>query len=135
MLHAILLGVFKYTRETFFEHMGKTSKLAEDINGLAKMYGTLLRRQSDRSLPNTNFSKGIQKGKLMAKEYRGVLLIMATLVRSTKGRKLMGKKMGGENGMTDWSVLVELLLEWEAFLCLKKMKIHHVKRLKQNMYS
>ena len=71
MLHAILLGVFKYTRETFFEHMGKTSKLAEDINGLAKMYGTLLRRQSDRSLPNTNFSKGIQKGKLMAKEYRG----------------------------------------------------------------
>ena len=131
MLHAILLGIFKYTRATFFEHMGETSKLAEDINGLAKMYGQLLTRQSDRSLPNTNFSKGIQKGKLMGKEYRGVLLVMAVLVRSTKGRQLMGKKMGGENGMTDWSVLVELLLEWEAYLCVKKMKKKDVKKLKR----
>ena len=131
MLHAILLGIFKYTRATFFEHMGETSKLAEDINGLAKMYGVLLTRQSDRSLPNTNFSKGTQKGKLMGKEHRGVLLVMAALVRSTKGRKLMGKKMGGEDGMTDWSVLVELLLEWEAYLCLKKMKKRDVKKLKK----
>ena len=122
-MHAILLGIFKYVRESFFEHCGETSKLAEDINGLAKMYGVLFTHQSDRSLPNTNFAKGIQKGKLMAKEYRGVLLNMAALVHCTKGRELLRKKrkFGGEDGVTDWSRLVEMLLEWEAYLNLKKM--------------
>ena len=32
MLHAILLGTFNYARESFFDHMGKSSELAEDIN-------------------------------------------------------------------------------------------------------
>ena len=135
MLHAILLGAFKHVRESFFEHMGKSSQMAEDINGLAKLCGSLLTRQSDRSLPKTNFSKGIQKGKLMAKEYRGVLLIMAAVVRSTSGRKLLEtkRKMGGEHGVTDWMTLIEALLEWEAFLNLKKMKKSDVKKLKKKM--
>ena len=68
-LHAIQLGVFKYLREIFFVQMGKSSQLAEDINGLATMYGKLLTRQSERDLPNTNFAKGIQKGKLMARDF------------------------------------------------------------------
>ena len=135
MLHAILLGIFKYVRESFFEHIGATSELAEDINGLSKLYGMLLTRQSDRSLPKTNFSKGIQKGKLMAKEYRGVLLVMAAVIHSTRGRQLLEKKkaMGGEVGVTDWSRLVETLLEWESFLCLKKIRKDDVKKLKKKM--
>ena len=80
MLHAILLGVFKYVRNIFFENMGEESILAGDMNGLAKQYGKLLTHQSDRDLPHTNFAKGIQKGKLMAKQYRGVLLIMAAVI-------------------------------------------------------
>ena len=68
-LHAIQLGIFKYLREIFFIHMGKSSQLAEEINGLATMYGKLLTRQSERDLPNTNFAKGIQKGKLMARNF------------------------------------------------------------------
>ena len=135
MLHAILLGIFKYVRESFFDHMGKTSELAEDINGLAKEYGVQLSHQSERDLPKANFSKGIQKGKLTAKEYRGVLLVMAALVHSSKGRDLLKKRkrMGGENGLTDWSMLIELLLEWEAYLNLKKMLKSDVKRLKTKM--
>ena len=135
MLHAILLGIFKYVREAFFEHMGKTSQLADDINGIAKIYGRLLTRQSDRSLPKTNFSKGIQKGKLMAKEFRGVLLIMAAVVHSTDGRSLLKKRrlMGGEDGITDWSMLIETLLEWEAFLNLKRMRKDDVVKLKKKM--
>ena len=87
MLHAILLGVFKYARGTFFLYMGEESRLAEDINGLAQMYGKLLSHQSDCDLPHTNFAKGIQKGKLMAKQFRGVLLIMAAVLRSSMGRE------------------------------------------------
>jgi hypothetical protein len=49
--------------------MGKSSQLAKNINGLATMYGKLLTRQSERDLPNTNFAKGIQKGKLMARDF------------------------------------------------------------------
>ncbi len=131
MLHAILLGIFKYLRDIFFTYMGKQSQLAEDINGLAKTYGKGFTHQSDRDFPSTNFSKGIQKGKLMAKEYRGVLLIMAAVLRSTLGRKLLfkRKKFGGQTGLSDWTLLVELLLEWEAYLCESKMLRAHVKRL------
>ena len=122
-LHAIQLGLFKYVREIFFVHMGKSSQLAEDINALATMYGKVLTRQSERDLPNTNFAKGIQKGKLMARDFRGVLLIMAAVLRSTKGRELLfqRRKFGKEEGLRDWILLVELLLEWEAYLGLRRM--------------
>ena len=79
-LHAIQLGIFKYIREIFFLDMGKDSQLAKDVNGLATMYGKLLSHQSDRDLPNTNFAKGIQKGKVMARDFRGILLIMAAVL-------------------------------------------------------
>ena len=133
MLHAILLGIFKYARDIFFIYMGEESKLAEDINGLAQMYGKLLTHQSDRDLPHTNFAKGIQKGKLMAKQYRGVLLNMAAVLRCTLGRNLLmkRKRFGKERGLSDWTLLVELLLEWEAYLCQKEMKRSDVIRLKE----
>ena len=131
MLHAILLGLFKYLQETFFVNMGTYSQLAEDINALAKMYGKLFTRQSDRNFPKTNFSKGIRKGKLMGIEYRGVLLLIAAVLRSTAGRKMLmrRKRFGGQEGLDDWTLLVELLLEWEAYLCQPRMKKRHVKRL------
>ena len=132
-LHAVQLGVFKYLREIFFIHMGKSSQLAEEINGLATMYGKLLTRQSERDLPNTNFAKGIQKGKLMARDFRGVLLIMAAVLASKKGRDLLfqRKKFGREEGLRDWTLLVELMLEWEAYLGEKVMRREHVVRLQK----
>lgn len=137
MLHAVLLGIFKYLRDIFFKYMGKYSQLAEDIDSIAKRYGQDLTHQSDRDFPNTNFTKGIQKGKLMGKEYRGVLLIMAAVLRSTGGREKLfkRKKFGGEDGLRDWTLLVELLLEWEAYLCEETMSKAMVKRLvKKNRF-
>ena len=95
------------------------------------MCGKLMTRQSERDLPNTNFAKGIQKGKVMARDFRGILLIMAAVLRSSKGKALLltRKKFGGPNGIRDWSLLIELLLEWESYLCEKQMKRSHVKRL------
>jgi hypothetical protein len=43
-------------------------------------------------MPITQFSNGIQQGKLMAKEYPGVLLLIATILRSTAGSKLLFAK-------------------------------------------
>ena len=47
------------------------------------VYGKYLKHQSDRDLPDTHFAKGIQKGKLMAKQYWGVLLLMAAVSNKT----------------------------------------------------
>ncbi len=131
MLHALLLGMFKYLRDTFFTTMGATSLLADDINGLATKYGKLLSRQSDRDFPVTNFTQGIARGKLMATHYRGVLLVIAAVLRSTMGRELLYRrsKFGKKEGLQDWTILVELLLEWEAYLCLREMRKDHVKKL------
>ena len=133
MLHALLLGLFKYTRDIFFRNMGPTSQCADDINGLSQIYGKLLSRQSDRSIPYTNFTKGIQEGKVMAKRFRGVLLVMAATLRSTKGRELLfrKKKFKKETGLSDWVLLVETLLEWEAYLCQKEMRRDDVVRLEK----
>ena len=131
MLHQMQLGIFKYCRDIFFLELGESAQVAKEVNGLARMYGKLLSHQSDRTLPATNFSQGIRGGKLMAKDYRGVLLIMAVVMRSSEGRKLMGtkRKFKQEYKKDDWLLLVELLLEWEACLCQPTMKKKHVKRL------
>ena len=78
MLHALLLGIFKYLRDIFFDRSSKTTQLSEDIDALAKLCGERFGRQSERDLPQTNFNKGIRKGKLMAKQCRGVLLLLVS---------------------------------------------------------
>lgn len=135
MLHALLLGLFRYTRDGFFDVIGENSRLADEINALAIEYGVLFGRQSDRDMPKTKFSSGIQQGKLMAKEYTGVLLIIAAILRSTEGRNLLkGKKrsvFGQENGIEDWTQLIETLLLWESWLKSDVMTKHHVRRAQQ----
>ena len=133
MLHAILLGIFKYTRECFFEQIGKDSKPADVINALAQTYGAAFGRQSERDVPLCKFKSGIRKGKLMAKEFRGVLLVMAALLRSTKGRELLrpNTNFRTEVQIKDWTVLVEMLLQWEAFLNSPEMRMREVIQLKK----
>jgi len=133
MLHAMLLGIFKYTRDIFFNFVGESAEVAQDINGLAKAYGKIFSHQSDRSFGSTNFSKGIKEGKLMAKDYRGVLLNMAAVLQSTKGRELLHTKrrFKQDESKDDWILLVEMLLEWEAYLNEPKMFKKDVKRLKE----
>ena len=69
MLHALQLGIFKCTRDVFFQCIGESAQAAHEVNGLARIYGKLLAHQSDHSLPATNSGKGAKDGKLMAKEY------------------------------------------------------------------
>jgi hypothetical protein len=132
MLHALLLGLFKYLRQIFFTHIGPTTDMALEIDGLASQYGELFCRQSERDLPKCKFGEGILKGgKLMAKEYRGVLLVIAAVLRSTKGREMLRTKKNFAKDflLNDWLLLVETLLEWEAYLCEPRMEVRHVKRL------
>ena len=56
---------------------------------------------------------------------------MAAVLRSTAGRELLRvrQRFDGETGLDDWTLLVELLLEWESYLCESVMKRAHVHRL------
>ena len=135
LLHAILLGIFKYARDCFFAQIGKDSLPAEEINALAVQIGKLLARQSDRNRPRTKFGKGIQKGKLMAKEFVGVLLVISVLLRMqasidilTKARK---KSFREPWQRTDWRILIETLIQWEAYLSMEQMDVKLVHRLKE----
>ena len=137
MLHHILLGMFKYTITGFREQIGPSSATCDEINALAKELGKLFQHQSDRDLPKMNFGKGIFQGKIMGKEYSGVLLVVAVILRSTLGRKLLKKVQNFKEDVLidDWSLLVETMLQWEAFLKLDEMEKNHVKRLEhKNRY-
>ena len=133
MLHALLLGIFVTVRDTFFEQCGPDSQLAKDLNALATEFGMLLSRQSDRSLPKTKFSGGIRRGKLMAKEYAGILLVLLCTIRSGRGQKMLQKRKHFKNPNTipDWIMLLETLLQWEKWLKKPKMPLDLVKRAKQ----
>ena len=134
MLHALLLGIFLYVREGFFDQIGPTSQLAKDIDALAQQYGELIGRNSERNLPGCKFSHGIkQKKKLMAMEYRGVLLLIAVVLRSTKGIELLrdSAHFATPALRKDWILLVETLLQWETFLNKREMDLHVVHRLER----
>ena len=133
MLHAFLLGTFKYIRDIFFEYIGKDSEGARVINALSKVYSKFFARQSDRTMPGTAFTKGIQVGKLMGKDYRGVLVIILAMLRSTKGQSVLRKHKNFklESSVMDWILLVETLLTWESYLNEPQMERQHVKRLEK----
>ena len=133
MLHALLLGMFKYVRDCFFHQIGETSDLGEEINGYAMKHGYLIHRNSGRDFPKTTFANGITRGKLMAKEFPGILLCIAAVLRSTAGRQLIMQKRRSkftEATVKDWSLLVETLLQWETWLRSDKMALKHVEAAK-----
>ena len=111
-------------------------KLSDMVNGMASECGECLSHQSEKDFPKTHFNKGLNHGKMMATRYRGVLPVMAAILRSSIGRKMLKKKKVFRGGtIANWSHLVELLLQWESFLCEKEMDVKLVKRLeRKNRY-
>ena len=121
------------SRDCFFEQVGQTLATAQELNSLAQEVGKLMSQQSDRNKPRTKFIKGILKGKLMAKEYTGVLLVIAAVLQTKKGTDILSsarrKGFHAAGQISDWVLLVETLLQREACLTLPQMEIKHVKRL------
>jgi hypothetical protein len=135
LLHAVLLGIFKYARDCLFQQLGESSASAKEFNALAQEIGRHLQKQSDRNKPRTKFAKGILKGKLMAKEYTGVMLVMAALLQTEEGKRMLTsatKKNFRQAGhLLDWVLLIETLIQWEAYLNLPQMDKNHLQRLKK----
>jgi hypothetical protein len=82
-------------------------------------------------MPKMYFANGITGGKLMAKEYRGILLLMAITLRSTKGRAIARNRrpFKEDSFVDDWIMLLETLLQWESWLRKDVMEKKHVRAL------
>ena len=88
IIHWIQLGMFKYSRENLFEKTGE-GKLGKSLDVIATQMGFLLSRQSTKDLPRTKFTNGVMKGKLMAHEMSGVMLVLVAALVSTAGQNLL----------------------------------------------
>jgi hypothetical protein len=126
ILHTIYLGLFLRVRDCFSYKLGR--RLLVRMSLMPLEYGELFARQSDRNMPKSKFNVGITGGKLMAKEYEGVLLLLATIVRSSAGRKIPQDTNQGLNDdqIADWLLLLETLLGWVQWLKSEKMQVKHV---------
>ena len=131
MLHATLLGHCALVRDTFFEQIGPSSASAKKLNTLASEFGRLLSRQCDRDMPKTKFSGGIRRGKLMAKEYTGIILVLLITIKSPQGQKIMQHRRPHFQKSTviqDWIMLLETLLQWIEWLQSTEMPLKDVER-------
>jgi len=122
MLHAILLGIFSYDRNVFVTNLGSNddTRLRADILALAQQYVRLFGHQSEKDMPRLNKSKGITDWHITAKEYQGILLTIAVVCRSNVDRKLLmgarATKFRTKEVIKDWLLLLEMHLQWEAYL-------------------
>ena len=87
ILHWIQFGWYKYSQASLFGLTGPHSQLTRHLDTIATQMGSLFQRQSDRAYPRTKFTKGVQKGTLMAHKMTGVILVLVATLRSTEGRK------------------------------------------------
>jgi hypothetical protein len=96
--------------------------------------GWLLQRQSNRVYPRTKFTKGVQKGTLMAHEMTGMMLVLVATLRSTEGRKAIleakCENFPDETSILAWIMMLELQLQFESFLKLRTMSVGTVIRLR-----
>ena len=138
VLHWLQLGKYKYIRLALFNNAGTDTQLGNALNECAKSMGILFRRQSDRDLPRTDFAKGVKKGKLMAHEMTGVLLVLLSVLRSTHGRAICKelakgkakKHLGNDEAIDKWICLVENCLGLEAWLAQERIPLKQLNRLR-----
>jgi hypothetical protein len=115
---------------------------AKRFESLATQYAKQLKRSSVRDMPKLYFSHGILGGgRMMAKEHRGVLLVILISLRSAKGKAIVKKckafknnkkkNYNGDAHLDDWITLLETLLQWDSWLRQPEMAKKHVKLLQE----
>lgn len=69
----------------------------------------------------------------MANEFRGILLVIAAVLRSAEGLALLrkNKNFSDARDIENWGLLVKMVLEWEAFLREPEMSDQHIWAMKE----
>ena len=133
ILHWLDIGKFKYTRENLFNQLGESSELGRQFNTVMASVGFLFARQSNRDMPRTMFTKGLNKGKLQGHEMSGLMLVAAASFRTQQGRSCFPTYAKGEqkevftpDGIKKWVEFIERMLQWEAWLKSTKLSVEDV---------
>ena len=138
ILHWILLGMYKYSRQMFFDQTGDDTILSREISTICSSLGWLFQRQSDKRYPRTKFREGIRSGYLQGHHFSGVILLLATAIRTTRGQNALKNLARGaqlnffpdEQWIQDWLLLLETQLEFEQWLKKPTMSVNTVIRLR-----
>jgi len=138
MVHWYQIGKYGYQRDMFFTQTGKDSMLSNRMNALCKSMGYLFKRQSDRDMSRTSFSKGVKGGKLMAHEMSGLVLVLLAAIRTTKGRTILLNESRGKQKqffgqieyIKDWMMLLSTCLQWEEWLKQPELRVYDVRRFR-----
>lgn len=140
-LHWILLGMFNYTRDNFFDQTGPKSQLSCNLNDVAISLGPLFQRQSDTDKPRTSFKKGIKEGHIMGHEMEGVMLVLTTTLRSSRGRDYILDEARGKQReylpnrrfINNWIMLLETKLQFHSWLHSEALEVKLVESLDTKM--
>ena len=132
------INMFKQVRDCLFAQTGDKSELSRNLDSLCITMGSLLKRQSDRSLPRVMFRGGVREGLMQAHHMVGIMIVLALCVRSTQGRDLLLNTSRGAQKeffnnaqqVRDWSHLLETLLMFERWLKKDEFDPNLVERAK-----
>ena len=143
ILHWMQINKYSYIIDCFFEQTGEDSKFIKDIEGVAASMGPLYARQSDSAAQRTDFQNGLRPQGLTAHMRTGVMLVLLSVLRSSKGRSIMKfqsakydrykKHFGSKQQILDWIRLLELYLMLEAWLRKEKVLPSDVFLLRSKM--
>lgn len=137
-MHLVDIGKYGYLRDNLFAQLGKGTMISKLIDEIATTIGILLKRQSDKDLPRTTFSKGVKGGKVMAHEMTGILLVLLGAFRCTLGRVALLNKcrkeqkinFPDERAIRKWIILIEANLQWGEWLKWPSVKVETMERFK-----
>jgi len=113
-----LAGKFQVHSGGFLFPNWQRSETAQGFDASCMAFGDLLSRQRNRDMPNTCFPNGIRRGKMNGKRFTGVLVCLYGAICSEQGQRLLQHtaKWREPGKIEDWILLLETLLQWEAWL-------------------
>ena len=137
MMHTIELGWFKYDMSSFIAMLGEKSQAMTELETFSVQVGTLMGRQSDRSMPRTKFSKGINSGKLTARERTGAVLLLVVCLSSAHGKRILQRQRGGKfrdaNLVADWISMLTDHLTFHEWMSLHEFDVSDVRKMEHKL--
>ena len=143
ILHWLQINKFTYIVSCFYEQTGEDSQFIKEIERIAASMGPLFQRQSEAAAQRTSFPRGLKPPCISGHHRSGILLVLLTVLRSSKGRHIIDtyakkydrykKHFGKKQQIQDWIRLLELYIMLETWLRREKVLVSDVELLRTKM--
>lgn len=143
ILHWLQINKFTYIVQCFYEQTGEDSQLCKAIEAVAASMGPLFQRQSDSAATRTSFQKGLKPGNITGHMRSGIMLVLLSVLRSSKGRAEFAhysakyarfrEHFGTRQKILDWIILIERYITMETWLRQKRILVSDVNLFRQKV--